>query len=262
MSTTPSVPSELSDGIPVEVRQRLRTLRTRYGRARFTSPANRLELAANRRRFMLAEIRKEIAELERRAEAIESELRGFGQGVAALAREEIVEYERSFPEAWSPTPVLGFRLWMLNDNKLVGARQVWETPSFVATCAAYPDPDEIPHTDERCGRLGCGVYATKEFDSLLELHVRESDRSYAAGLVAMTGKVVEHEDGYRATQAEVVALALIGDDREVYTTDRKLIAEAFGDPMAILGARSAPLRTPVLDHIAAHLSTERGMPWI
>jgi hypothetical protein len=232
----------------------------RYGRARFTS--NRLELAANRRRFMLAEIRKEIAELERRAEVIESELREFGQGVAALAREEIAEYERSFPETWSPTPVLGFRLWMLNDNKLVGARQVWETPSFVASCVAYPDLDEIPHTDGRCGRLGCGVYATKEFDSLLEHHVRESDRSYAAGSVAMTGKVVEHEDGYRAAQAEVVALALIGDDREVYTTDRDLIAEAFGDPLAILGARSVPLRTPVLEHITTHLSKERGMPWI
>ncbi len=262
MSTTRAVPPEFSSSVPRDLQERLRALRARYGRHRADSAGYRFEVATNRRRFQLAEIRKQIAELEERARVIESELQGFGKGMLVLVREEIAAYESEFPEAWSPTGVPGFRIWVLDEGRLVGARRPWTEPEFEATCNAFPDSDEIPHTDERCGRLGCGVYATRELRPLLESHVREGDCGYAAGRVEMSGKVVEHEDGYRAQKAIVVAVALIGRDREVYTTDRSVIQLIFRNPVAALDApASRKLRTPVLPLLEQHLQ-ERTDEWI
>ncbi len=258
MSTTRAVPPEFSDSVPRDLQERLRGLRARYGRHRADSAGYRFEVATNRRRFQLAEIRKQIAELEERARVIESELEGFGKGMLVLVREEIAAYESEFPEAWSPTGVPGFRIWVLDEGRLVGARRPWTDPEFEARCNAFPDSDEIPHTDERCGRLGCGVYATRDLRPLLDSHVRESDRGYAAGRVEMSGKVVEHEDGYRAQRATVVSIALIGRNRQVCSSEPQVIRAVFRDPDAALrGAHSTALRTPVLPTIERHL--EKGM---
>ncbi|MDH5371408.1 MAG: hypothetical protein OEX97_00520 [Acidimicrobiia bacterium] len=263
MSAKPSASSDTTVELPAAVRKRLQTLRNRYGRQRTDDAGHRMELAVNRRRLQLAEINQQIADLEQRARVIRSELQGFGKGMTLLAEETIAEYERAFPEAWSPSSVLGYRVWVINGNGLIGARQVWETPVLVAECAEFPDVDEVPHTDNRCGRLGCGVYATKELKPLLDLHVRERDRNYAAGLVAMEGKVVEHEDGYRAARAEVVSMALIGQHREVYTTDSTVIAAAFTSPDEAIDSQwSRSLREPVLEHIEAHLTERMEERWI
>ncbi|HSR46263.1 MAG TPA: hypothetical protein VLT15_13680 [Acidimicrobiia bacterium] len=263
MSSSPAVPPDISTEVPEELRRRLRTLKQRYGRQRSEPAGYRLELAVNRRRHQLAEIRKQIAELEQRAKVVESELNGFGKGMAALVLEEIAEYERTFPEAWSPTAVLGFRLWIVDDGRLVGARQVWDSPEFAASCAAHPGSDEVPHTDERCGRLGCGVYATKSLDPLFRLHLRETDRNYAVGLIAMSGKVVEHEDGYRAARAEVLSLVLIGKDRAVYSANPATIAAIFEDPeTALTSSSSRAITPPVLARIEEHLMERKDQPWI
>ena len=167
--STPAVPPERSDSVPKELQERLRSLRARYGRHRSDSAGYRFEVAANRRRVQLAEIRNQIAELEGRAKVIESELAGFGKGMEALVRDEIAAYEQEFPEAWSPTAVTGYRLWSLHDGRLRGARHAWDTHTFEATCDRTSDDGELPHTDGRCGRLGCGVYAGKRLQELLEV---------------------------------------------------------------------------------------------
>lgn len=263
MSSSPAVPPDLSAAVPEELRRRLRTLRQRYGKHRSMSAGYRFEVAANRRRFQLAEIRKQIAELEQRAKVIEEELNGFGKGMAALVIEEIAEYEREFPEAWSPTAVFGFRIWVIDEGRLMGARQVWDSPKFTAECATHPQSDDIPHTDESCGRLGCGIYATKALGPLFDLHVRESDRNYAAGLVALSGKVVEHDDGYRAAQAEVVSVALIGINREVFSSAPAVMKTIFRDPLpALTGSSSRSLTEPILPRIEEHLSKRKEEPWI
>lgn len=262
MSTSRSVPTDLTSAVPAELRDRLRELRTRYGRQNFTAPRDRLATAANRRRFQLAEVRKQIAELEQRAKILEAELEGLGKGAAALVGEEIARYEQAFPEGWSPTLVLGYRMWTIERNRMVGARHVWEGPAFVATCAEYPESGEVPHTDDRCGRLGCGVYATKHLDELLDLHVRESDRHYAAALVGLEGKVVEHDDGYRAARAIVLSLALIGARREVFTDQRQVIAAAYADPAKTLDSKwSEALRPSVLARVKAHLKERMNQQW-
>jgi hypothetical protein len=64
-------------------------------------------------------------------------------------------------------PVTGYRLWTLRPDGLYGAKQHWSTASLDATCLIYGAGGEIPHTDGRCGRLGCGVYAAKHLEPLL-----------------------------------------------------------------------------------------------
>ena len=256
------MPTDLTAAVPAELHQRLRELRTRYGRQSFTAPKDRLDTAANRRRFQLTEVRKQIAELEQRAKVIEAELEGLGKGAAALVGEEIARDEKAFPEGWSPTMVLGYRIWTIEKNRMVGARHVWNEPSFEASCAAYPDSEEVPHTDDRCGRLGCGVYATKHLDELLDLHVHESNRQYAAALVGLEGKVVEHDDGYRAARATVVSLAVIGAKREVFTHQADVIAAAYADPAQTLRAEwSEDLRPSVLARVKAHLKERKDQQW-
>ena len=263
MSTSPSIPPEVTTAVPAELRQRLRLLRKRYGRRSISTPRDQLSTAVSRRRYPLFEVRKQSVELEQRVKTIEAELEGFGKGMAALVIDEIAGYERDFPEAWSPTAVLGFRIWTIENNELVGARFVWEMPVFEATCEGNPASEEVPHTDERCGRLGCGVYATKRLADLLGEHVHESTRDYAAGLVALGGKVVEHEDGYRAARAEVVSVTLIGRDREVMTSDPGVITTVFADPGDALSADSSRvLAGPILPRIHEHLMQRKDQPWI
>ena len=263
MSTSSSIPPDDPPAVPAELRLRLRELRKRYGLRAVATPRDRLTTAVSRRRYQLLEVRKQIIELEQRARVIESELEGFGKGMAALVIDEIADYERDFPEAWSPSPVMGYRVWTIEQNELVGARFVWDTPVFEATCEGNPLSDEVPHTDERCGRLGCGVYATKQLDDLLGVHVQESTRNYLAGLVALGGKVVEHEHGYRAARAEVVSAALIGLNREVFSSDPEVLAGIFADPGDVLSSDSShTIAKPLLSRITDHLTKRKEEPWI
>jgi hypothetical protein len=57
----------------------------------------------------------------------------------------------------------------------------------------------------------------------------------AIGLVAMTGRVVEHESGYRAQHVEVLALAFVTGAVGKHTVlatvaDQEAVARAFVDP--------------------------------
>ena len=117
------------------------------------------------------------------------------------------------PEFWSPRPVLAFRLWEMR-GRLHGAFQAWDRPFRVAGCVSgrtERDDGEVPHTDGRCGDPPCGVYAYKEPDQLLAAFgLPEGSRRNVYGLVAMAGKVVEHERGYRGQRVEVVAAAVVG----------------------------------------------------
>ena len=95
--------------------------------------------------------------------------------------------------------------------------------------------DAVPHTDGRCGHPPCGLYAAKDvrdldFPALNAL----GRRRVALGLVALAGKVVEHEHGYRARRAEVRAMAVIGAGRVVRIGDRTTIERLFADPEATL----------------------------
>jgi hypothetical protein len=143
---------------------------------------------------------------------------------------------------WSPRPVLGFRQWTLEADGLRGAYGAWWTrPEARGACMVGPG---VPHTDVRCGE--CGIYA---YSSMGALRLPEGRETAVVGLVELSGRVVEHEHGYRAERAEVMAVAACLGDHVVISADRRWIAELFRRPAVALadavagrGEREAEVR--------------------
>lgn len=152
------------------------------------------------------------------------------------------------PEFWSPQPVLGFRMWEAR-GRLHGAFQAWDRPSRVARCVSgrsERDDGEVPHTDGRCGHPPCGVYAFKEPEQLVATFgLPEGPRRNVYGLVAMAGKVVEHERGYRGQRVEVVAAAVVGGGLLVRVEGSERLQALFAAPDEAVAALVARDRAAV-----------------
>ncbi|MDA2978712.1 MAG: hypothetical protein O3B42_02965 [Actinomycetota bacterium] len=131
-------------------------------------------------------------------------------------------------EMWSPSAVMGYRLWRIDGSDLFGAWTRWKTNNLVAIC----DKDgAVPHTDGRCSSVafGCGIYATKSVTGLMRAHDVTVQTSVVVGLVALEGKVVEHTDGYRAEEATVVAVAKIEGRQAEFIDGVVGVKALFGD---------------------------------
>lgn len=98
-------------------------------------------------------------------------------------------------EFWSPDPIQGWRVWKWNGRVLKGSyERDWPLDRLKADCVVCDDP---PGWD-----CPCGIYAMKDHRSL------PSSRSgpTIVGKVELSGRVVEHEDGYRASNARITEL--------------------------------------------------------
>ena len=111
--------------------------------------------------------------------------------------------------SWSPQAVFGWRTWWWDSKArlLVGMQQRWTDRTLHASCP-----------DQRCTTppgwdCNCGVYAAKRPQQVYE---REQDawgrrdlRQQLLGTVSMIGRVIEHEDGYRAGSARIEKLWIL-----------------------------------------------------
>ncbi|NIA25461.1 MAG: hypothetical protein GWP04_07805 [Gammaproteobacteria bacterium] len=246
----------------MRLRRRLGELRRRYGRFEEPGQLYRLERDVQRRTKRVEALRCQIVQIEEQIRWLDAEIVGFGKGLEMLLGDTIRRIEREHAEAWSPAPVLGYRIWKLKNGGLYGVRVRWNGPVLDAVCSHTFDDDEIPHTDRRCGRLGCGVYAVKDVRGLLQEFVAGERCGFAAGLVALTGKVVEHERGYRAAHARVVTLAVAGPVNVVFADDQDAIAAIFDDP-PVEGAVGESTWREVHDQIEQYLlEGARRNEWI
>jgi len=141
------------------------------------------------------------------------------------------------PQFWSPTPVVGFRMWDLRD-RIYGSFRPWSKPEYEAVClspSTGTDYSEVPHSDGRCGPPPCGLYCFKEAEQLLAAFGLPTGKArVVVGLVALSGKVVEHERGYRAKRAKVVAAAVVGAGRVVRVEGAERLEALFGRPQETL----------------------------
>jgi hypothetical protein len=141
--------------------------------------------------------------------------------------------------AWSATPIIGWRTWTENHGYLVGqAGTNWTSTRHTAECldrnqfvvgeearlawdrgaAAHP----IPHMTMACNE--CGIYAFRDpavFGAVGTL-----------GLVALSGRVIEGSKGWRAEQAEVIAVVrhqvmFTGRVLELLFTETPAVTEAL-----------------------------------
>ncbi len=171
--------------------------------------------------------------------------------------------ERRFGQAWSPTPVYGYRLWAWKDGQVHGVRERWTAPRLQATCEGNGSRIEVPHSDGRCGRLGCGVYASKDAHALLTEFAPALRSGFIVGLVALTGKLVEHERGYRAEEAEVEAMVAVDRMHAEFIAERVRIDAVFAGA-GLDDTVAVPLESDVLPTKIAHFLTEQERnrnPW-
>ncbi|MEA2001908.1 MAG: hypothetical protein U9N84_08500, partial [Actinomycetota bacterium] len=200
-----------------ELRKTARQYRERYGRLTGSVDFDRAESAMAVRTSRLRRLQDEAARIKTEIDSMSSEVIRIEKWVEFCLEDMIARTKEEHAEGWSPQPVLGFRLWVVHDDALYGVKMPWPGRALVASCLSRGGSEEIPHTDGRCGRLGCGVYAAKSVDPLYTGFDVEGAGNVALGLVALTGKVVEHDSGYRAAVATVVALGAAMGDRLLLT---------------------------------------------
>ncbi len=231
------------------------------------APIEPLERKIADRRRRVEHLRAQIAEMQTEVAILETETSGYAKGIIALLEDAIDRARVDHDEGWSPTPVLGYRLWSIDRRGLVGFRVRWESPRLAARCETLgrePGGDEdIPHTGGECGVPPCGIYAAKSLDALLGAHPEATGGDIAVGLVALTGKVVEHEYGYRAAEAEVIALGMQAGGRLLLVDAAETVAGAFARPVSAL-ASAVPADGHSLSTIATFLVArhEELDPWI
>lgn len=184
-------------------------LRLKYGIADSPPELDRLLLKSRRKRARLRDLRVRLAAIQTELEVLETEVAGTDKTLRYFLSDVISRVKVDHGHAWSPVPMMGFRMWTLKDDAFHGYRVRWQHRSMTALCGLTNVNEDVPHTDGQCSDPPCGVYAAKDVDRLIETHsILEVDRM-AVGLVAMTGKVVEHEHGWRAQEVTVLALAFV-----------------------------------------------------
>jgi hypothetical protein len=98
-------------------------------------------------------------------------------------------------EFWSPDPVAAWRTWKWNGRVLKGSfERDWPSDLMEADCVVCSEP---PGWD-----CPCGIYAMKDHRPLPVVR----PGSAIIGKVALSGRVIEHEEGYRGSHARITDL--------------------------------------------------------
>ena len=203
-------------------------LHRRYARTRIPPELERLQLALRRRTTKIEHIRSQIAELKVELKTLETETEGVDRTMELVLSEAIAEIREEHKDAWSPTPILGFRVWDVGPSGFHGYQQKWSASTLDAECLqTKSNPGEVPHTDDSCGHPPCGIYAVKNVALLIKSAHGHPSKRLAVGLVGMSGKVVEHESGYRAAKVQVLALGVPQKDEPFLTADQWQIESFF-----------------------------------
>lgn len=127
------------------------------------------------------------------------------------------------PTTSGTTPLTGWRAWRWEGGVLNGVFAQWESSTFIAECDSC---EEIPGWDDRCG-----VYAVKDIALVPAFH-----GPVVLGKVEMSGIVIEHEAGYRASHVTITDLWVDDPMIGVEVADRYPdVRVHLGHPMAIEG---------------------------
>lgn len=123
------------------------------------------------------------------------------------------------PETWSPEAVVGWRTWSLDSSGLLigGYGATWASAEVEAVCVRGPYARYRTPLDDRDGewpelhlapdpRCWCGIYAWRRKEDLLGPFVGLGAPVAVVGEVELSGRVIEHEFGYRAQRARITRL--------------------------------------------------------
>lgn len=194
-------------------------LRLKYRIGSSPPGLDRLLLTSRRKQARLRDVKARLAVIQAEVDALDVEVAGLDKTVRYFLSDVIRQIEIEHGPSWSPVPMLGFRVWEMREGGFHGYRVHWKHRSMSAVCAGGANNEDDPHTEGQCANPPCGIYAAKDVDRLISAHSNADFGSMAIGLVAMTGKVVEHEQGWRAECVTVLALTFARDDRVMATDD-------------------------------------------
>lgn len=204
----------------------LRTLERRYGRVESDLGWSRVQMRQSRNRARLEVIDDQLSELTSERRRLLEEDRRLEMAKELLAGDIADRTRERHNEGWSPTPVVGYRLWQLTEEGIFGTTgHRWERSVMDAECARARPDDDLPHTDHRCSDFGygCGIYAASQ----PMLVKPDAPTGWVLGVVLLSGKVVEHENGYRAAHARVAAVIAHSGDRLLVTADPDAVERLF-----------------------------------
>lgn len=250
---------------------RLSLYRERYDIEDRLDAVSRLERSIRRRRFRLDateqrvnELEEMLAESRHQAEVLSREI-AESRRIGLLLIDELIEKVRNdLGEAWTPRAIRGFRMWRVKPGGLHGATNVhWSSPTMEATCLRSVPLEDVPHREARCGPPACGIYTTKRLEDLDPGKAGWLGTDQAVGVVAMSGKVVEHDNGYRAARATVVAIAVRWAMRWMTTSEPEVIEALFADTLNTIlahGTTDQPVGSRVEEFLTA--SKKEDESWI
>ena len=254
-----------SDGAQkiADLRTKVRRYQARYGELEGMVDLEKANRALAVRQRRLDQLSEEYQRIASRMRSLTAEVERIERWMEFCVEDVVARARRAHAEGWSPTAVLGYRLWAVGPDGMHGVKMAWRERTMTATCLARGGSDEIPHTDGRCGRLGCGVYAAKSIDSLFRGFDVTGIGDVAVGLVALTGKVVEHETGYRAAEATVVALGACHGSHLLLTSDPDHIDQVFADPSLITNEPVVETQQERLLEMETYVeqAARRATPW-
>ncbi len=245
-----------NDSKPTDSWAELEIYRQRYDIEGELKQIHSLERSISRRRARahalqrrLDDLNAQLAEAETEFEAIQTEISGARRAGGLLLDEILERVKDREGEGWSPAPVLGYRAWVLHKGGVYGAKVWWKSPTLSARCLNNIDGEDIPHSIGRCGPPACGIYAAKDI-TVLQRELGLKVLGPVVGVVALSGKVVEHDHGYRASAATVLAIGGMVHGKPFATDDPDAIADVFAEPdrtIEHLQTRASPLPQSYLE---------------
>jgi hypothetical protein len=146
--------------------------------------------------------------------------------------------------ALTPMPIIGYRMWRLGPGTVRGLNgQLWRSEVMSAACTNGPDGS--PHMSSAPCRGRCGINAYTTPGQLLAAarSIRGPRRLSASsphigipipealyGVVALTGKVIEHDHGFRGQHGRVTGLIMVVGHEVHSTRHPGTIAAHFPNP--------------------------------
>jgi hypothetical protein len=249
--------------------KRLDVYRQRYRIDDRLTQLTSLEQSIRRRRVRSAALTRRLEDLEKMVtevhaelSAISAEIDGTRRAGALLIEEVLEQVQAEMGEAWSPRPIHGYRVWRIEDSAIMGNQVHWESPTLESRCLREIPGDDLPHAVDRCGPPACGIYAVKDLGVFPPEVAKGAIHQSVVGVVAMSGKVVEHESGYRSQRATAVAVSVNDGRSRLLTDDPEIIELLFADPreaMALARRTESEEDPPTTEFLAS--IRERQEQW-
>lgn len=186
---------------------------------------------------------------------------------------------------WSPTPLVGYRMWDVTLSGLVGRTGYrWPSPVLEAECRRNLRGQKVwngaPHRRDEDGCRGlCGVNAFREAERLVAdamnhpvgfrpgrqvLEHRGVIPSGAYGAVSMWGRVIEHELGYRSQRARTMGVIVVTNTWAGAIVGEGPLTRFFDDPFETFRDREAwmPISLDRTDPAAARTTMTETLEMI